>query len=57
MNFRSEVNSYEDICKILNIDPNLEQDKEAPASMFRLWKANKAAWNDEVIDFNNFDQE
>lgn len=24
MNFKSEVNSYEDICKILNIDPDLE---------------------------------
>lgn len=65
MNFKSEVNSYEDICKILNIDPNLkpdvsaydEEDKDAAISMFVLWNANKAAWNGEVIDFNKFDQE
>lgn len=60
MNFKSEVNSYEDICKILGIDPDLEpdvsaydeEDKEAVISIFRLWKANKVAWNGEVIDFN-----
>lgn len=65
MNFKSEVNSYEDICKILNIDPNLEpdvsaydeEDRAAAISMFMLWNANKAAWNGEVIDFNKFDQE
>ncbi|GEN70840.1 hypothetical protein [Chryseobacterium lathyri] len=64
INSRSEVNSYEDICKILNIDPDLEpdvsaytmEDKEAAISMFRLWKANKAVWNGEVIDFNNYDR-
>lgn len=64
MNFKSEVNSYDDICKILHIDPDLEpdvsaydeKDRAAAVSMFRLWNANKAAWNGEVIDFNNFDQ-
>lgn len=65
MNFKDEVNSYEDICKILNIDPNLKpevsaydiEDRKAAISMFRLWNANKAAWNGEVIDFNNDDQD
>lgn len=65
MNFKSEVNSYEDICKILHIDPDLEpdvsaygdKDKAAAVSMFRLWNANKAAWSGEVIDFNNDNQE
>lgn len=60
--FKSEVNSYEDICRILNIDPDLEpdvsaydeEDKEAAISMFKLWKANKAAWNGEAIDFNKY---
>ncbi|REC78594.1 hypothetical protein DRF60_09100 [Chryseobacterium elymi] len=64
MNFKSEINSYGDICKILNIDPDLkpdvstyaEEDREAAISMFRLWKANKAVWNGEVIDFNNCDR-
>ncbi|MDP9959500.1 hypothetical protein [Chryseobacterium lathyri] len=64
MNFKSEINSYEDICKILNIDTDLEpnvsayaeEDREAAISMFRLWKANKAVWNGEVIDFNNYDR-
>ncbi|MBB2149156.1 hypothetical protein [Pedobacter gandavensis] len=64
MNFIEEVKSYEDICKILNLDPNLEpdvsayddEDKDAAVSIFRLWKANKAAWNGEVIDWNNFSQ-
>ncbi|MDQ0594389.1 hypothetical protein QFZ37_002758 [Chryseobacterium ginsenosidimutans] len=64
MNFESEVNSYEDICKILNINPDLkpdvsaydEEDQKAAVSLFRLWNANKAAWNGEMIDFNNNDQ-
>jgi len=65
INFIGEVNSYEDICRILNIDPDLkpdvsaynEEDKEAAVSLFRLWKANKATWNGEMLDFNNDDQE
>lgn len=65
MDFKSEVNSYEDVCKILNIDSDLkpdvsvyaEEDKEAAISMFRLWKANKVAWNGEIIDIDNFEQD
>lgn len=65
MNFIEEVNSYEDICAIINKDPNLmpdvsvydDEDKEAAISMYRLWNANKAAWNGEVIDWNNYDQD
>lgn len=64
VNFKSEINSYEDICNILTVDPDLEpdvsayakEDREAAISMFRLWKANKAVWNGEIIDFNNYDR-
>lgn len=66
MNFKEEVNSYEDLCKILNVDPELkpdvsaydEEDKAAAVSLFRLWKASKAAWKFEkkVIDWNNRNQ-
>lgn len=66
MNFIEEVNSYEDICKILNIDPNVKpdtsaydnEDRSAAVSLFRLWKASKAAWKAEkkVIDWNDWEQ-
>lgn len=66
MNFKKEINSYEDLCKILGIDPELkpdvsaydDEDKAAAVSMFRLWKASKASWKFEkkVIDWNNPNQ-
>ena len=47
-----EITGYEDICQILNIDPNLkpdvsaydDEDKQAALSEFKLWKVSKAAW-------------
>lgn len=64
MDFIKKVNSYKDICKILNIDPDLkpdvsayhERDKDAAVSLFRLWNANRAAWGDEIIDWDNYSQ-
>lgn len=59
-----ETKSYEDICIMLNIDPNLkpdvsayhDRDKDAAVSMFRLWNANRAAWGDIEIDWNDWYQ-
>ncbi len=47
-----EVKGYEDICRILDCDPNLrpdvsaydKEDQQAAISEFILWKVVKAAW-------------
>lgn len=61
-----EVTSWEDICKILDRDPNLlpdtsaydEEDKAAAIAEFKIWMICKAAWKAEgkVIDWGNWDQ-
>lgn len=61
-----ETQNYTDICSILGIDPAVtpdvsvyhDRDKEAAISNFRLWNANRAAWESigEEIDFNNRNQ-
>lgn len=64
IDFIKKVKSYKDICKIIGIDPAVtpdvtvyhERDKEAAVSMFRLWNANRAAWGDEEIDWNDWNQ-
>lgn len=62
-----EVTSWEDICKILDRDPNLlpdtsaydEDDKAAAIAEFKIWMISKSAWKSEgkVIDWNDWDQE
>jgi hypothetical protein len=59
-----QVKSYQDVAKILNIDPNnlpdvsayADQDKEAATAIFKLWNASRAAWGDIKIDWDNYSQ-
>jgi len=64
MNFLEEVKTYDDMCKLIHVDPKLtpdvtaykERNKAAAVSMFRLWNANEAAWGNVEIDWNDWDQ-
>lgn len=61
-----DVTSWEDICKILDRDPNLlpdtsaydEADKVAAIAEFKIWMISKASWLSEgkTIDWTDWDQ-
>lgn len=59
--FIKQVNSWEDICKLLKRDPeNLpdvsaydEEDKAAAIGSFKIWMASKAAWGDTKQNYDD----
>jgi hypothetical protein len=62
----SKIETWEDICEALNIDPVKslawvdhleEEDKKPQAALFKINKLRKLSWGDEIPSFANGNQE